>query len=341
MVDIFATNYHCGVDNCLIEDLLSLGGNVYMPDNSFKNKIWYLYSVDQHVKKGVRLISYEQFINHPRRFAIMIDCLQHYEDMLVLHSERGKRDEIVLLAAQIEAIDNIPSDLSNFVLAHDIRYYRACKAKYKMLYFNRPHLAVNEEKDFRKAYDNREVHLYQNNFRPGIKNEEIILAEAFKAVWKDITGKDIKFFGINSPDGPLTQEQMHKKMLDSMFTLSFKKIETWGQMANESMLLGTPLIMNEYFLTSTFRDYLITEDTCFLMNVDEDIYQGEKHFDELEEETKAILLKHLTYVVKNILGMSFEEYMNLCMQARAMSELYTSPEPRQKQLKWLFSNITE
>lgn len=39
--------------------------------------------------------------------------------------------------------------------------------------------------------------------------------------------------------------------------------------------------------------------------------------------------------------MTIEQYETLCMQAQTIAEIFTSKEPRQKQLKWLLSKIPE
>jgi glycosyltransferase involved in cell wall biosynthesis len=264
-------------------------------------------------------MSYEQFLNHPRRLAIIIACTQHWDSFHKLWEARGKRDELVFLSAQVEMKQFVPADYFNYLITHDLIYHRLSKAKYKILYFNRPHLAWNSEKDIRKSFENKQIQLYQNNFYGERKKPEVDMANEFRRIWLEKTGYSVPFFGANSEHGTILQPEIHRRMSESMFTLSFKSIETWGQMVNESMLLGTPVILAEEFITGTFAEYEITDDTAIIKRKDETVAE----------------------LIERILALSFEEYETLCIQAKTIAELFTAQEPRQRQLKWLLSKIHE
>jgi len=80
------------------------------------------------------------------------------------------------------------------------------------------------------------------------------------------------------------------------------------------MLMGVPVIVFENTLNSTFTEYLLTKDN-------------------------AIIAKDATDAINQINALTFEQYETLCIQARTMSELYCSAEPRINQLKWFLSKI--
>jgi len=119
---------------------------------------------------------------------------------------------------------------------------------------------------------------------------------------------------IDNPDGWPQPPLTHELIINSMFTLSPKRRETWGQNVNESMLMGVPVIVFENTLNSTFTEYLLTKDN-------------------------AIIAKDATDAINQINALTFEQYETLCIQARTMSELYCSAEPRINQLKWFLSKI--
>jgi len=118
----------------------------------------------------------------------------------------------------------------------------------------------------------------------------------------------------DNPDGWPQPPLTHELIINSMFTLSPKRRETWGQNVNESMLMGVPVIVFENTLNSTFTEYLLTKDN-------------------------AIIAKDATDAINQINALTFEQYETLCIQARTMSELYCSAEPRINQLKWFLSKI--
>jgi len=119
---------------------------------------------------------------------------------------------------------------------------------------------------------------------------------------------------MDNPDGWPQPPLTHELIINSMFTLSPKRRETWGQNVNESMLMGVPVIVFENTLNSTFTEYLLTKDN-------------------------AIIAKDATDAINQINALTFEQYETLCIQARTMSELYCSAEPRINQLKWFLSKI--
>ncbi len=149
---IFFSNYHISVNNCFVDDLYAIGMQVVMPTIDFaKGRIGFFAPNDEHSKKhGVSLISYEQFMQS-EPMAIVIPCNQMYEDFMRLYEERGKKDILVYLPALSTSIDVFPVDGADFVISHDLTVHRACHAKHKILYFNKPRILID------KKYSNEDI----------------------------------------------------------------------------------------------------------------------------------------------------------------------------------------
>lgn len=308
---VFFTNYHISVNHCFVDDLLAIGHTVVMPSQFFANgRIGFFAPNEEHMsKKGVYIVNYDEFLTL-EPMALVIPCDQLYNDMMKLYEARGKKDTLVYLTALSSTINTFPIHASDYIISHDMIYHRATKANYKVWYFNRPRIMVGTKRDIRKTFDEKKIKLYINNFFTERFDPERAEADKFKELW----GRPIPYFGYDCPDGWLDMRDVQHQIVDSMFTLVFKRPETWGQMVNESMLLGTPVIMLRKFLTSTFNDYLINPDTAIIC-------------DTVEE------------CIDRINSLSFEQYETLCNEARWMSNMFCNNEIRQEKLKWLFNKI--
>lgn len=312
---VFFSNYHISVNNTFVDDLLSCGYTVVMPDSSW-GKIWFFASNEEHHSKpNVILVSYEHFLTMPSML-IVIPCTQMIDDLSNLIKERGNKDIPIYLTAQSNSVDSFPIDGSDFIVSHDLTYHRETKADYKMLYFSRPTLVVNADKDIKACFESKKINLYTNDFYTDGFDLERPEAERFSNLWMEKTGNRVPFYGFGNPDGQLSMTEVQQNMKESMFTLVFKRRETWGQMVNESMLLYTPCIFLNRYINSTFTLYLITKDT-------------------------SVMAGEVQTLIDQISNMNFEQYETLCMQAKTMSELYCSDAPRRDQLKWLLNKAFE
>ncbi len=315
---VFFSNYHISVNSCFVDDLSAIGLEVVMPNAEFaKGRIGFFAPNDEHVgKTGVSLVSYEQFMKL-EPIAIVIPCNQMYEDFMRLYEQRGKVDTLVFLPALSNSIDTFDLAGSDFVISHDLTFHRMSKAKYKVLYFNKPKVMIRAKVDYEKVFREKKIKLYINNFdKEGFEPEYEAANELNQklALRSEFPYPKIPFYGYGMADGWLSMKDTQRSIVDSMFTLVFKRRETWGQMVNESMLLGTPCIFLRKFINSTFTEYLITPDT-------------------------AIVCDTLDEIVDRLNRMTFEEYETLCVQAQTMSEMYTDSYYRQKQLVWLFDKV--
>lgn len=309
---VFFTNYHISVNDCFVDDLSAIGLEVILPSIEFaKGRIDFFAPNDQHRgKPGVKIVEYDEYMAM-EPMAIILSCDSLKGDFMKLYHERGDKDTIVLLTAKSNSETTFALEGNDFVISHDLIYHRLCKAKYKILYFNRPTVFDLGEKDYRKAYDEKKINLYVNNFMQERFNPEREKSEKFRELW----GRPVPFYGYGMKDGWLSMEDTQKKMQDSMFTLVFKRPETWGQMVNESMLQGTPCIfLREFMIYSAFKEYLITPDTAIVGDTVEEL-------------------------VARINSLSFEEYDNLCFEAKKMSEMFTEKNNRLDKLRWLFSKV--
>jgi hypothetical protein len=268
-----------------------------------------------------RLVEYDEFMaSEP--MAIIINCSQLYGDMMKLYKARGEVDRLVFLTSQMGFGEWLPED-SDFLMTHELAWHRKSTAKHKILLFNRPKLLVPTKtpQEIRQAFLDRHIKLYVNHFTTKIFDNttfsrELAAAEEFRAKWKERTGYTIPFYGYENPDGYLTMQEVHENIKDSMFTLVFKGHETWGQMVNESMLIGTPCIFLEQFIVDMFTQYLITPET-------------------------AVIDKTVDGLLKQLDSMRYEDYETLVMESRSQSQMFTEPSNRIAKLQWLFSKVEE
>lgn len=306
---ILFSGYHPGVNDSLIQDFQAIGYTVYMPDSSWGLIQFYGDNHPFAHYDNVKIITFDEFLALPPMF-LLAACVQQAADFKHLQEIREKKDIYVWLTATQDAVD-FPEDYTDYLISHDIGFHRKSKAKYKMFYFNRPsiEIPVEDEIDFVHKFESGKINCFINELTTHPRHT-MILDDLHKL---RTALPQCRFYGYQAEHGNLPRNEVHKLISESMFTIGIKHWETWGQTINESMLLSTPTIHINKFSINMFHDYLITEDTAVIGdNVDE--------------------------IVDKIQNMSLDQYINLCIQARTMSLLYTDAEPRRKQLEWLLSN---
>lgn len=324
---VFFSNYHISVNASMVDDLLGAGQEVIVPDSSFdQHHIKFFAGNDEHWDKpGVTKVNYEQFLALPP-MAIILNCSQMYEDIERLYKARGEVDKLVLLSSQVglgEWLDT-SSDLQfDYVISHSLATHRSTKAKYKILYFSKPlQLVASKTPDeVRRSFENKKITLYVNHFDTA-KNDgsgvtftrERESALQLRELWEAETGQRIPFYGYENTDGNLSMQEAQDSMKDSMFTLCFKGHETWGQMVNESMQIGTPCIFMQDYLIDMFTEYMITKDT-------------------------AVIGKSAKDIFKQIKNMTLEQYETLCLEAQSASNMYCNSAIMRTKLAWLFSKV--
>jgi hypothetical protein len=238
-----------------------------------------------------------------------------------LYRERGEKDVLMYLTANSDAKNWYDPAGADYLMTHDLHFHRIFKGKYKILYFNQPTFSVEKknEAQLRKTFDEKKIKLYINNFDQAGFEPEYAAALEFREAYEKATGWRIPLYGYGMPDGWPQPPETHRMMVDSMFTMCFKRRETWGQMANESMQLGTPLILRREFIYSTFEEYLMTPDTAII---------GAKG-------------ESAGSMVKRILDMSFEQYESLVNEAYSQSRMYCNDELRREKVAWLFDKVAK
>lgn len=326
---VFFTNYHISVNDCFVDDIASLGHEVLVPTQAFApGHLGFFAPNNQHAgKKNVSLIDYDQFLKIPEKIVLVFNCSQLYDDMMRLYHARGDRDQIVLLSSQLglgEWIAEKPDwPGTDFEITHSLIWHRKTPAKYKILYFSKPLILLTPKTDeeVKACFDNKKISLYINHFETkrnfmeeGNFSKELKAAVEFQERWEKKYGSRISFYGAENIDGYLSMRQVQENMKTSMFTLVFKGHETWGQMVNESMLLGTPGIFMKQFIIDMFTEYLITEDTAII----DDSVDG---------------------LINQIESMSFPNYLSLVREAESMSKMFTNDSVRREKLGWLLSKI--
>ena len=311
-MNVFVTAYHNSVNPTLFEDLASIGLKVYAPDNTWGKRIWF-FAPNDPFREHATLISYEQFLKLPP-LAIIYPCNQHLKDFNQLYQDRGCKDVKVHLTAQ--SITAYPHDEVEFLLTHDIDFHRLSPSRTKMIYFSPPKLYYPQDRDLKRAYDNKIARLYINNFRKEGFEPEYAAAKEFRKLWLERGGRGGEFYGFDNENGNLTEQGVQEHMRDSMFTISFKRRETMAQVATASMLYGTPLLMLNRFRNNLTKFYIVTEDNTLIAETVEEL-------------------------VNRALSMTYEEYESLSWATRTMATMYASSEPRRNHLRWFFGKVAE
>jgi len=324
---VFFSNYHISVNNCFVDDILATGNEVVVPSQAFgESQIGFFAGNHEHyMKQGVLVVEYDQFLTL-EPMAIVLNCSQMYDDIMKLYRARGEVDQIVFLSSQVgigEWVSEKTDWHSDFLISHSIDWHRKSPAKYKMLYYNRPKVlqSFKNTDEMRVSFEQKKIKLYINHFENELKYmaggnfaKEHKEAVKLRELWEKEYNWKIPFYGAENPDGYLSIDQVQANIKDSMFTLVFKGHETWGQMVNESMQIGTPCIFLRKFLVDMFTEHLINEDTAIVGDTVEEIF-------------------------KKIKNLTFEQYESLCWQAYSSSNMYCADFPRQKHLGWLLTKV--
>ena len=95
-----------------------------------------------------------------------------------------------------------------------------------------------------------------------------------------------------------------------------KRRETWGQLINESMQLGTPCLFLRPLLNSTFTQYLINDDTAILGDTVEEL-------------------------VDKALSLDWDQYQTLVNEAYSQSKMFCNDDVRREKLRWLFDKAAQ
>lgn len=318
---ILFSSYHISCNGPIVSDLVAVGLDVVMPSQSFANgRIGFFAPNGEHRARGASIVDWDEF-TRMGPMLILIPCAQMVDDLLAIWDQRGRRDVLVLLTAQSDhfgAWQKVPTD---FLLSHDLAYHRMFAGRYKMLYFSRPTILRPKKTadELRRSYDERKVKLYINNLEGEQKTglaPEYDAAVEMRHLWQQRTGWRMPMYGYGNRDGWLSMHDTQGHLVDSMFTFVSKRRETWGQLINESMQLGTPGLFLRHLLNSTFTEYLINDDTAILG-------------DSVEE------------LVDKALSLSREAYETLVNEAYSQSQMFCAEEPRRAKLKWLLDKAAE
>ena len=317
---IFFSNYHISVNRTLVDDLVSIGLRVVMPSRGFADRphpfsgrrISFFAPNDEHTSKA-DIVGWDEYMGM-EPMLMLIPCTQMVDDLLAIWEARGRQDALVLLTANSDhqpAWRKVPT---GYVMSHDLTYHREFTGM-KILYFSRPTILRPKKtgEELRQSFDERKVKLYINNLegerRGGLK-PEYEAALRMRRLWEARTGYRMPMFGYGNKDGWPSMGGTQNHLVDSMFTFVSKRRETWGQLINESMQLGTPCMFLRPLLNSTFTQYLITEDTAILGDTVEEL-------------------------VDKALSLSWDQYQTLVNEAYSQSQMFCNDQIRQEKLRWL------
>jgi len=306
------SNYHISVNRTLVGDLVAIGLEVVMPSEAFAaGRISFFAPNDEHRDKA-RIVDWDEFMAMEPMF-ILIPCTQMVDDLLAIYEQRGKKDVLILLTANSDhqpAWRQVPT---NFLMSHDLTYHREFTG-YKILYFSRPTILRPRKttEELERSFAERKLKLYINNIESDLGLvPELEAARAMRAVWLERTGYRMPIFGYGNEDGWPSMNETQDHLVDSMFTFVSKRRETWGQLINESMQLGTPCLFLSSLLNSTFTEYLISDDTAILG-------------DTIEE------------LADKALGLTWVQYQVLANEAYSQSQMFCDENIRREKLRWLF-----
>lgn len=319
---VFFTNYHISVNKGLVEDLVAIGLEVVMPSREFaaskQGRINFFAPNDEHDSKG-EIVGWDEF-SKMEPMIMLLPCTQLVEDFLKIYEARGKRDIIVLLTANSDhqpAWRMVPTD---FVLSHDLTYHHEFTG-YKTLYFSRPTI-LREKKNGQEllnSFNNKMIKLYINNLEgerdAGLKPEFEAGVE-MRHLWLERTGWRMPMYGYGNKDGWPSMINTQNHLAESMFTFVSKRRETWGQLINESMQLGTPCMFLRPLLNSTFTQYLVNDDTAILGDTVEEL-------------------------VDKALSLNWVQYQTLVHEAYSQSQMYCAEDVRREKIRWLFDKAAE
>lgn len=309
---VFFSNYHISVNRPLVDDLVAIGLDVVMPNQSFaQGRIWFYAPNDEHRGKAT-IVGWDEYMRM-EPMLMLIPCMQMVDDFLAIWEKRGRKDVLVLLTANSDHIGSWQKVPTDFIISHDLTYHRMRPGKYRILYFSRPTILRPRKtaEELRRSFDERKVKLYINNLEhdPGLV-PELEAGIRMREVWQEGTGYRMPMFGYGNADGWPSMAATQDHLVDSMFTFVSKRRETWGQLINESMQLGTPCMFLRQLLNSTFTEYLINDDTAIVG-------------DSVEE------------LVDKALALDWEGYQTLVHEAYSQSQMFCDDHNRREKLHWL------
>lgn len=314
---VFTQNYHISVNRGLVEDLAAVGLEVVMPTSAFARGRIDFFAPNEEHRRLARMIDFDTYMALEPH-VMLIPCTQLVEDFMRLWRQRGERDTLVLLTANSDhepAWRTVPAD---FILSHDLTYHRKSPGRYRMLYFSRPTIlrAKKTGEELRRSFEERKVKLYINNLEhdPGLV-PELEAALEMRRVWQERTGYRMPIYGYGNADGWPKPDVTQGHIVDSAFTFVSKRRETWGQLINESMQLGTPCLFLRGLLNSTFTEYLINDDTAILGDTVEEL-------------------------VDKALGLDWEQYQCLVNEAYFQSQMFCDEGNRRAKLEWFFDKVS-
>ena len=317
---VLFSNYHISVNRPLVDDLVAIGLDVVMPSSRFASGRIKFFAPNLEHQGKAKIIDFEEFSGMDPMI-ILIPCTQMVDDLLAIWAGRGKRDVLVLLTANSDhesAWRQVPTD---FLLSHDLTYHRKFEGKFKTLYFSRPTIlrAKKTGEELRQGFDARKIKLYINNLEgeqhDGLKPEYDAGVE-MRRLWLERTGFRMPMFGYGNHDGWPSMLITQGHLVDSMFTFVSKRRETWGQLINESMQLGTPCMFLRPLLNSTFTEYLINDDTSIIGDTVEEL-------------------------VDKALSLNWEQYQSLVNEAYSQSQMFCDEGTRREKMRWLFDKAAQ
>jgi len=313
---VFVTNYHISVNKTLVNDLVAIGLEVVLPSQELAaGRINFFASNGEHARVA-RIVGWAEYLAM-EPMIMLVPCTQLVTDFMAIWRQRGEKDVLMLLTANSDhepAWRTVPAD---YIISHDLTYHRKSPGKYRILYFSRPTI-LREKKtsgELRQSFDEKKVKLYINNLESerndGLKPEHEAAVE-MRERWQDRTGWRMPMYGYGNSDGWPSMIATQNHLVDSMFTFVSKRRETWGQLINESMQLGTPCLFLRPLLNSTFTEYLINDDTAILGDTVEEL-------------------------VDKALSLSWEQYETLVNEAYFQSQMFCAEDNRRDKLRWLFN----
>lgn len=313
---IFTTNYHISVNRTLVDDLAAIGLDVVMPSQRFASggRIKFFAPNDEHRGKA-QIVDWDEYLKMPPML-LLIPCTQLVEDLLKVWERRGKVDTLVLLTANSDHQQAWRTVPTQFVISHDLTYHREFTGL-KILYFSRPTILRPKKTgaELVRSFEERKIKLYINNLEAerehfnGLKPEYDAAVE-MRELWQERTGWRMPMYGYGNADGWPSMIDTQGHLVDSMFSFVSKRRETWGQLINESMQLGTPCMFLRPLLNSTFTEYLINDDT-------------------------AIVGDTVAELVDKALALDWIGYQNIVNEAYAQSMMFCDEGNRRMKLAWL------
>lgn len=316
---VFFSNYHISVNRPLVSDLVAAGYEVVAPSRRFaEGRISFFAPNDEHAKVA-QIVEWEEYLAM-EPMLMVIPCTQMVDDFLAIWEKRGRRDVILLLTANSDHSSRWRMVPTNHLISHDLAYHREFTG-YKILYFNRPTILRSPKTgaELQRSFEQKKLKLYINNLegegKAGLKLEYEAAVE-MRERWQARTGWKMPLYGYGNADGWPSMIETQSHLVDSMFTFVSKRRETWGQLINESMQLGTPCLFLRPLLNSTFTEYLINDDTAILGDTVEEL-------------------------VDKALSLSWEQYETLVNEAYSQSHMFCDETNRRAKLRWLLDKAAE